>query len=81
MDLAEILQITTSGLLGIFIASTFLLRRNYKKLFEKHRELRSENLEEVQRNALYELYSSKETVEKVKEAAIRIKRKPNKGRR
>lgn len=81
MELSEILQITTSGLLGIFIASTFLLRRNYKKLFEKYWKLRSENLEEVQRNALYELYSSKETVEKVKEAAISIKRKPNKGRR
>lgn len=81
MGLAEILQITTSGLLGIFVASTFVLRRNCKELFEKYWELRSENLEEVQRNALYELYSSKETVEKVDEAAISIKRKPNKGRR
>lgn len=81
MELAEIIQIVTSGLLGIFATSSFILRRNYKELFEKYWKLRSENLEEVQRNALYELYSSNETVEKVKEAAIRIKRKPTKGGR
>lgn len=81
MELSEILQITTSGLLGIFIASTFLLRRNYKNILEKLWELYRDNLVYRQRVDLYELYSSEETVEKVNGAAISHKRKPNKGRR
>lgn len=81
MGLSEILQITTSGLLGIFLASTFVLRKNYKELFEKYWELRSENLEQKQRNDLYELYSPENIKEKVNGAAISQKHKPSKGRR
>lgn len=81
MELAEIIQIVTSGLLGISFTSWILTKKHHKELSDKYHKLLDAGTKLKQRNDLYELYSPEHINEKVNEAAISHKRRPTKGRR
>lgn len=78
MYLEEIIQIVTSGLLGIFVVLNIVNRKNYKELLNKYMETHHELMGMKQRNDLFELYSKADVIEKVNGSAIRRERKPSK---